>query len=210
MNNDTTRPARRIADDLTTRLLGASTSTDINVVEPNLWKGREMPGQSDIPLLDGVAFYLIKPYSFAEDGYRFLHGVAVAWHKGRFFASFGHNRGPENTATEEARGRVSDDGGVRRAPLTIALTRPGESLFSSVFAIRRAECTGWAVESHPIGSQADEGTIYISYERNRWRQPEILLARFTEADVLAGKTVSPRAALRRLVNKAMAICPKKK
>lgn len=56
--------------------------------------------------------------------------------------------------------------------------------------------------SYPFGCQAGDGTIYVSYERNRWRQPEILFARFTEADVLAGKAVSPQAALRWLVNKA--------
>ena len=62
--------------------------------------------------------------------------------------------------------------------------------------------------SYPFGCQAADGTIYVSYERNRWRQPEILFARFTEADVLAGKTVSSRAALRGLVNKGTAECPR--
>jgi hypothetical protein len=56
--------------------------------------------------------------------------------------------------------------------------------------------------SYPFGFQSDDGTIYVSYERERWLQPEILLARFTEEDVLAGKPVSDRAALKRLVNKA--------
>ncbi len=56
--------------------------------------------------------------------------------------------------------------------------------------------------SYPFGFQSDDGTIYVSYERQRWVQPEILLARFTEQDVLAGKPVSDRAALKRLVNKA--------
>jgi hypothetical protein len=64
--------------------------------------------------------------------------------------------------------------------------------------------------SYPFGCQADDGMIYVSYERNRWRQPEILLARFTEADVQAGRPVSPQAALRRLVNKATGICPEEK
>ncbi len=59
--------------------------------------------------------------------------------------------------------------------------------------------------SYPFGCQAADGTIYISYERQRWRQPEILLARFTEADVAAGKPVSGRAALRLMVNKATGI-----
>lgn len=56
--------------------------------------------------------------------------------------------------------------------------------------------------SYPFGSQSADGTIYVSYERQRWVQPEILLARFTEEDVLAGGPVSNRAALKLLVNKA--------
>jgi len=56
--------------------------------------------------------------------------------------------------------------------------------------------------SYPFGSQTTDGTIYVSYERQRWLQPEILLARFTEEDVAAGRAVSDRAALRLLVNKA--------
>lgn len=56
--------------------------------------------------------------------------------------------------------------------------------------------------SYSFGFQSNDGTIYVSYERERWLQPEILLARFTDKDVLAGKLVSDRAALRLLVNKA--------
>ena len=56
--------------------------------------------------------------------------------------------------------------------------------------------------SYPFGYQAENGTVYVSYERSRWNQPEILMARFTEEDVLAGEIVSGRAGLRLLVNKA--------
>ena len=41
--------------------------------------------------------------------------------------------------------------------------------------------------SYPDGFQAPDGTIYISYDRNRATDGEILLARFTEDDILAGK-----------------------
>ncbi len=70
-----------------------------------------MPKQADIPVIAGTRFAVIKPYEFTQDGYRFLHGVGLAWHKNRLYASFGHNKGAENTGSEEARGRVSDDGG---------------------------------------------------------------------------------------------------
>jgi hypothetical protein len=70
-----------------------------------------LPRAAEIPPIEGTRFTVVKPYEFAKDGYRFLHGVGLAWHKGRLYASFGHNQEGENTGSEEARGRVSDDGG---------------------------------------------------------------------------------------------------
>jgi len=116
----------------------------INGVGMNLWTGREMPAASEIPLLGGVEFHSIKPYAFAEDGYRFLHGVALVWHKGRLYASFGHNRGAENTATEEARGRVSDDGGATWGDVFTLATapEPGIAVSHGVFCSLHGEL--WA------------------------------------------------------------------
>jgi predicted neuraminidase len=58
--------------------------------------------------------------------------------------------------------------------------------------------------SYPDGFQAPDGTIYISYDRNRSTDGEILLARFTEADILAGKLVGPRSKLRMLISRPLA------
>jgi hypothetical protein len=63
-------------------------------------------------VLKGVRFSVIKPYEFAKDGYRFLHGVALCFHKGRLYASIGHNKRGENTDTEEARFCTSSDDGA--------------------------------------------------------------------------------------------------
>ncbi len=70
-----------------------------------------VPESADIPALKGVEFHIIKGYEPDKDGYSWLHGISLAWHKGKLYASFGHNKGAENTASEEARGRVSEDGG---------------------------------------------------------------------------------------------------
>ncbi|MDR2440022.1 MAG: glycoside hydrolase [Planctomycetaceae bacterium] len=56
--------------------------------------------------------------------------------------------------------------------------------------------------SYPDGDQADDGTIFVIYDHERNNAREILLARFTEEDVLNGKIVSDRSALRLLINKA--------
>jgi predicted neuraminidase len=56
--------------------------------------------------------------------------------------------------------------------------------------------------SYPDGVEAEDGTIYIIYDRNRTKDKEILLARFTEEDVRNGKLTSKNGALRLLVNAA--------
>ena len=47
----------------------------------------------------------------AMNGGNWLLGIALAWHKGRLYASFGFNQGAANNATEAARGGTSSDGG---------------------------------------------------------------------------------------------------
>ena len=77
-----------------------------------LWDNREpLLKAAELPVLKHAQFAVIKPYAFKQDGYRFLHGLALCFHKGRLYASFGHNKGGENTDTEEARFCVSDDQG---------------------------------------------------------------------------------------------------
>ncbi len=61
--------------------------------------------------------------------------------------------------------------------------------------------------SYPDGIQAPDGTIHILYDWNRHTDAEILLAKFREEDVLAGKFQSPGAKPRMLVNKAFAPHP---
>ncbi|WP_417377777.1 sialidase family protein [Gimesia sp.] len=56
--------------------------------------------------------------------------------------------------------------------------------------------------SYPDGVQSEDGTIYIIYDFARTRDKKILMATFTEEDVLAGKPVSDKARLRVLVNQA--------
>jgi len=76
-----------------------------------LWSGPALPKTSEAEVLKGVQFHVIKKFERKVDGYGFLHGVALAWHKGKLYASFGHNKGSENTLTEEGRYCVSDDRG---------------------------------------------------------------------------------------------------
>ncbi|MBA7550149.1 hypothetical protein ES705_42656 [subsurface metagenome] len=61
--------------------------------------------------------------------------------------------------------------------------------------------------SYPDGMQSPDGTIYIIYDYNRYKDKEILMATFTEEDVAKGQCVSKKARLRVLVNKASGTAP---
>ncbi len=85
-----------------------------------LWDDTQKLAEAkDLPQLEGVEFHIIKKWDQPADGYHFLHGVGLAWHKGKLYASFGHNKGAENTVTEEAQYRVSADGGKTWSELRI-------------------------------------------------------------------------------------------
>lgn len=57
--------------------------------------------------------------------------------------------------------------------------------------------------SYPDGFQAPDGSICISYDRNRSTDGEILMARFTEKDVLAKEFRGPRSKAKILISKPM-------
>lgn len=124
-----------------------------------------LPKTAEMPVLQGVRFSVIKRYELQKDGYRFLHGVALAWHKGRLFASFAHNKGVENTDSEEARFCVSDDDGrTWSAVATMDKGRaPGASVSHGVFLSRgdglwafHAAFTGFLSGLHTVAYVWDE------------------------------------------------------
>ena len=57
--------------------------------------------------------------------------------------------------------------------------------------------------SYPDGFQAPDGTIYVSYDRNRATDGEILMARFTEAEVLSGTLTDPNSKLQMLISRPL-------
>ncbi len=57
--------------------------------------------------------------------------------------------------------------------------------------------------SYPDGFETPEGWIYVSYDRNRSTDGEILFAKFREQDILARATVSPGARLKVLISRPL-------
>jgi hypothetical protein len=69
-------------------------------------------------------------------------------------------------------GSTSADGGHRRSPLTIAVSKPGRTEFTRIFVVRHAEFPGGPGESHPQAALAypcaaeHEGKLYVGYSNN--------------------------------------------
>jgi hypothetical protein len=76
-----------------------------------LSSGPALPKASEAPVLEGVQFHVIKKQRPDTDGCNWTLGVGLVWHKDKLYASYGFNKGAENTATEEAHVRTSSDGG---------------------------------------------------------------------------------------------------
>ena len=75
-----------------------------------------------------------------------------------------------------------------------------------------------AAVTYPDADEDEEGNIYITYDRERGAfarsladvygcEREILVARITEADILAGELVSAGSYLKRVVSKLGALAP---
>jgi hypothetical protein len=64
---------------------------------------------------------------------------------------------------------------------------------------------GGGVAAYPDGIEADDGRIYVTYDAERNGLGEIRMAKFTEAEILAGRFVDPRSNQRILVSRALAI-----
>ena len=62
--------------------------------------------------------------------------------------------------------------------------------------------------SYPDGVQASDGSVRVIYDNERWREKEILMAVFTESDVVAGKP-SATTRFRVQINQATGVAPAK-
>jgi hypothetical protein len=61
--------------------------------------------------------------------------------------------------------------------------------------------------SYPDATQASDGTIYAIYDQDRGGEKRILMAAFTEQDILAGEFRSPKARAKVLINRATGVNP---
>ncbi len=113
--------------------------------QDSLWNSTAtVPVAAEVPDIKGVEFHVIKPRQPETDGFNWLHGVALAWHGEKLFASFGHNSGKENTASEVANYTVSEDGGRTWSPVRLIDDGTEDDLAVSHGVFLSREETLWA------------------------------------------------------------------
>ncbi len=124
-----------------------------------LWESSAVLEEAgELPVMDDAEFHVIKRWDQAADGFTFLHGVSLAWHQGKLYASFGHNTGAENTVSEEAHYRVSGDGGESWGPLRTIDAGDEDNLAVSHGVFLSHEGSLWAFQGAYYGKMNDVHT----------------------------------------------------
>lgn len=114
-----------LVDDLV--VLGGEALPSPHGVEPlpepyRLWTGHDIPVDvTAVPFAPGVEHRTI--HRAAEDGHRFLHGAAIVFHRGVFYANWANSPVDENSPLETLQGRRSRDGG--RSWSDVEVVAPG-------------------------------------------------------------------------------------
>jgi len=137
----------------------------------------ELPKAADLPTLKDVEFNVIKKWDKPADGYTFLHGVGLAFHKGKLYASIGHNKGHENTVSEEAQYRVSEDQGKTWGPLLVIDAGEDENLAVSHGVFLSHEGKLWAFQGAYEGRMQKIHTraYTLDEESGTWTQHGVVL-----------------------------------
>ncbi len=160
-------------------LVGVALVPGVGAAEPFplLEKSVELPNAADLPELEQVDFHVIKKWDKPTDGYTFLHGVGLAFHKGKLYASIGHNKGHENTVSEEAQYRVSEDMGKTWGPLQVIDAGEEENLAVSHGVFLSHEGKLWAFQGAYQGKMQNIHTRAYSLdeESGTWIQHGVVL-----------------------------------
>ncbi|TWT51664.1 LamG-like jellyroll fold domain-containing protein [Allorhodopirellula solitaria] len=143
-----------------------------------LWdEALPIPVAAKISTLKDVKFHVIKKWDREADGYTFLHGVGLGWHKNKLYASIGHNKGAENTVSEEAQYRVSDDEGRTWSELRVidAGEEPGLAVSHGVFLSHANKL--WAFHGAYYGKMEEVHTRAYAFDETagKWREQGIVV-----------------------------------
>ena len=143
-----------------------------------LWKpGVPLLAAEGLPELGDVEFHVIKKWDKKSDGYTFLHGNGLTHHRGKLYASFGHNKGSENTVTEEAQYRVSKDEGKTWGPLEVLDVGEEADLAVSHGVFLSHEGTLWAFHGSYHGKMTRVHTraYRLDEKTGKWKKRGVVV-----------------------------------
>ena len=83
-------------------------------------------------------------------------------------------------------GSLTDDPGgnyAKRVDMTAYVSDDDGETWKGGLLLKAGDC------SYPDGDQGADGTIYVTFDNDRYGRQDIFLAKFTEAEVRAGGTL---------------------
>lgn len=94
----------------------------------NIWKNTvKLPKVSELEVVPSE-HVTIKSFEPENDGYVFLHGVALAKFKGKMYCAWAHNKDCENSDAEEVNYAVSEDNGKTWSKCIMGNCRPEKDI----------------------------------------------------------------------------------
>ena len=135
----------------------------------NIWKeGVDLPKISELKEVRSE-HVTIKPFVPEEDGYVFLHGVALANFNGRMYCAWAHNKVRENSDNEEVNYAVSDDGGKTWSGCINGdmNLQNGVAVSHGVFLIHKEKLYFFAPQfKGQLGAEMMKTSVYVFDEAN--------------------------------------------
>ncbi len=135
----------------------------------NVWKNEvAMPEISELETVR-AELITVKPFEPEKDGYVFLHGVALAYFKGRMYCAWAHNKVRENSDDEEVNFAVSDDNGKSWSECIIGNMNPrkGVAVSHGVFLVHKEKLYFFAPQfKGQLGAEMMKTSAYVLNEES--------------------------------------------
>ncbi|MBQ7976946.1 MAG: exo-alpha-sialidase [Clostridia bacterium] len=135
----------------------------------NIWKKEcSMPKVSELKTVKSE-HVTIKPFEPEEDGYVFLHGVAIVKFKGRMYCAWAHNKVRENSDDEEVNYAISDDNGKTWSGCVSGNMNPqnGVAVSHGVFLVHEEKLYFFAPQfKGQMGAEMMKMSVYVLDKEN--------------------------------------------
>lgn len=134
-----------------------------------LWTGGKIPTRQNIEVLKHVKFRTVKKMEPKVDGYHWAHGAAIVHYKKHWVATFGLNKGRENSAGEEAHSVTSKRGKRWGHLMPIAVPEKPKAVSHGVLFSHNGAL--WAFQGAFTNSRKGVHTeAYLwNDEKNQWK-----------------------------------------